>query len=290
MAEAEIIPLPLTGVNLNLILDLSHCRLWTIMTPDPTEELSILSISEDLVPSTVQTASQQVILAFDGLLSPPLVLQTNETECGGKLWPAGIVLAEYLLRNKLDEMEGKKMFVRSNVPLSIIIELGAGSGLVGLALAVGLRSTSVRSTTIHLTDGHSPLLPLLKHNIDLNTPNLRNSTSVVPILLPWGQPIPPMIPSPPDILLAADCCYLESNVPLLIATMEALMRKDTVCYFCYKRRRRADKDTIRKLSKLFEVEEIKVQTSGLRQLHTGMRGKVFLCKITSLFPSGALAV
>ena len=68
------------------------------------------------------------------------------------------------------------------------------------------------------------------------------------------------------------------------------MRKDTVCYFCYKRRRRADKDTIRKLSKLFEVEEIKVQTSGLRQLHTGMRGKVFLCKITSLFPSGALAV
>lgn len=120
MAEAEIIPLPLTGVNLNLILDLSHCRLWTIMTPDPTEELSILSISEDLVPSTVQTASQQVILAFDGLLSPPLVLQTNETECGGKLWPAGIVLAEYLLRNKLDEMEGKKMFVRSNVPLSIM--------------------------------------------------------------------------------------------------------------------------------------------------------------------------
>ncbi|CAD6594355.1 MAG: hypothetical protein ASARMPREDX12_008702 [Alectoria sarmentosa] len=260
------------------------------MTSDLAEELSILSISEDLVPSTVQTASQEVILAFDGLLSPPLFLQTNETECGGKLWPAGMVLAEYLLRNKLDEMEGKKMFVRSNVPVSITIELGAGSGLVGLALAVGLRSTSVRSTTIHLTDGHPPLLPLLKHNIDLNTPNLRNSTSVVPNLLPWGQSISPMIPSPPDILLAADCCYLESNVPLLIATMEALVRKDAVCYFCYKRRRRADKDTIRKLSKLFEVEEIKVQTLGLRQLHTGMRGKVFLFKITSLLPSGALAV
>lgn len=35
------------------------------------------------------------------------------------------------------------------------------------------------------------------------------------------------------------------------------MGDDTVCYFCYKKRRRADKDTIRKLSKLFEVEEIK---------------------------------
>ncbi len=35
------------------------------------------------------------------------------------------------------------------------------------------------------------------------------------------------------------------------------MGNDTVCYFCYKKRRRANKDTIRRLSKLFEVEEIK---------------------------------
>lgn len=80
------------------------------MTSDPAEDVSILSISEDLVPSTIENTSQQVILSFDGLLTPPLVIQTNETECGGKLWPAGMVLAEYLLRNKMDEMEGRKMF------------------------------------------------------------------------------------------------------------------------------------------------------------------------------------
>ena len=79
------------------------------------EELALLSISEDLVPSTVVIPSQEVIIAFDRLLNPPLVLQTNETECGGKLWPAGMVLAEYLLRNKMVEIQGKKMFVRSNV-------------------------------------------------------------------------------------------------------------------------------------------------------------------------------
>lgn len=44
---------------------------------------------------------------------------------------------------------------------------------------------------------------------------------------------------------------------MLTATMEALMGEDTVCYFCYKKRRRADKDVIRKLGKLLEVEEIK---------------------------------
>lgn len=35
------------------------------------------------------------------------------------------------------------------------------------------------------------------------------------------------------------------------------MGEDTVCFFCYKKRRRADKEMIRKLSKLFEVGAIK---------------------------------
>ena len=87
------------------------------MTSDQAEEHSLLSISEDLVPSPIPKPSQQVTLAFEGLLDPPLVLQTNETECGGKLWPAGMVLAEYLLRNKMAEVEGKTMFVRSCVIL-----------------------------------------------------------------------------------------------------------------------------------------------------------------------------
>ena len=84
------------------------------MTSDLVEELSILSISEDLVPTPFKIPSQEVTLAFEGYLNPPLILQTNETECGGKLWPAGMVLAEYLLRNKMPVMEGKEMFVRSN--------------------------------------------------------------------------------------------------------------------------------------------------------------------------------
>ena len=92
------------------------------MTSGPADsELSILSISEDLVASPIPIPSQQVILSFDGLLNPPLVLQTNETQCGGKLWPAGMVLAEYLLCSKMAEVQGKTMFVRSDaIPLSFI--------------------------------------------------------------------------------------------------------------------------------------------------------------------------
>lgn len=132
-----------------------------------------------------------------------------------------------------------------------------GSNL-SLALALGLpSSTGVRSTTIYVTDGHPPLLPLLQHNIDLNSVHFSTSISVLPHHLSWGQPISATIPTPPDVVLAADCCYLESNVPLLVATMEALVGDDTVGYLCYKKRRRADKDVIRKLRKLFGVEEIR---------------------------------
>lgn len=35
------------------------------------------------------------------------------------------------------------------------------------------------------------------------------------------------------------------------------MGRDTLCYFCYKKRRRADQIMIIRLSKIFEVEEIK---------------------------------
>lgn len=42
----------------------------------------------------------------------------------------------------------------------------------------------------------------------------------------------------------------------MLETMEKMVGEDTLCYFCYKKRRRADKDMIRMLSRKFEVEEI----------------------------------
>ncbi len=74
-------------------------------------EFLSLSISEDLVPSIPQKQSQTVTLDFDGLLQPPLLLQTNEKQCGGQLWPGGMVLARFLLQHRMDVLVGKTMFV-----------------------------------------------------------------------------------------------------------------------------------------------------------------------------------
>ena len=79
----------------------------SVSSPD----LESLTISEDLVPSTQQEQSQTITLDFSGLLDPPLLLQTDVTQCGGKLWPGGMVLAEYLIREKTKSLEGRTMFV-----------------------------------------------------------------------------------------------------------------------------------------------------------------------------------
>lgn len=78
-----------------------------------------------LVPRVTETT-------FGNLLKTPIRLHEDLSKgCGGQIWPAGETLAKYLLRRygKADgRLKGKR-----------IIELGAGSGLVGFA------SASVRS-------------------------------------------------------------------------------------------------------------------------------------------------
>lgn len=93
----------------------------------------------------------------------------------------------------------------------------------------------------------------MQHNIQLN--NLGPSATAA--ILNWGEPIPSQVPSKPDVIIAADCVYFEPAFPLLIATLQDLLGPDSVCYFCYKRRRRADQRFIKMAKKQFEMEEIR---------------------------------
>lgn len=89
----------------------------------PEAETPLLVIPESFVPSIAPSLSTIESLSFSSLLSPPLQLQTNEAQCGGKLWPAGMVLAEYLLQHQLPELKGKTMFVSSMTNLLLYYHL-----------------------------------------------------------------------------------------------------------------------------------------------------------------------
>ena len=148
------------------------------------------------------------------------------------------------------------------------LELGAGGGLVGyaihlldlweadsilsrLALALALDKASITGSRshIHLSD-IPPMLPLLEHNISLNPTTI----AVKALSLSWGEPLPSTL-DPPDVILAADCCYFEPAFPLLLDTLDELLRskEGSVCYFCFKKRRKADLGFVKMARKRFEV-------------------------------------
>lgn len=94
----------------------------------------------------------------------------------------------------------------------------------------------------------------MRRNIALN--NL--SHTVRAELLDWGAPLPPaVLANPPDVVLAADCVYFEPAFPLLRATLLELIGEGTVCWFCFKKRRRADAGFLRGLRGVLEVREVR---------------------------------
>ncbi|CCG82618.1 Putative uncharacterized protein [Taphrina deformans PYCC 5710] len=181
------------------------------------------------------TSSCRLTLAHDPLVGT-----------GGLLWPAGEVLARYLLTPSpsLDPaacLRDKK-----------VVEVGSGTGVVGLSCAqtldLGLRGHLI------LTDLPA-VLPILRRNVALN--GLAPAVSVRP--LAWGQPVGPDLANC-DVVLAADCVYLEHLFQPLLDTLLALMlRPGAVAYLAYKKRRRADARFFKLLRKDFFVREVDVE-------------------------------
>jgi hypothetical protein len=81
------------------------------MTEDDTA-LKGLDISELLIPIRERKHPATTIVSFDGLLQKPLRLKEDLKEgCGGQLWPAGMLLARYMLREHRSNLLGKTMSV-----------------------------------------------------------------------------------------------------------------------------------------------------------------------------------
>jgi len=153
--------------------------------------------------------------------------------CGGIVWPAGQILSSYLIKKGSGFLRGKR-----------VVELGSGTGLVGLIAA------KLGAGKVWITD-QQPLLGIMQQNLSMNS--LQYNCVVAE--LDWGTVIPIAIP-PPDVILAADCVYFEPAFPLLVQTLDALSTKVTEIYFCYKKRRKADKRFFGMLKKKFAWQEV----------------------------------
>ncbi|XP_070759484.1 EEF1A lysine methyltransferase 3-like [Enoplosus armatus] len=133
------------------------------------------------------------------------------------VWEAALHLCCYFGEQSV-ELRGKR-----------IIELGAGTGVVGiLAARLGAGVT--------LTD--LPLaLPHLQANVSANMPSSGWPTTPPTVLpLSWGEDHM-NFPSDWDLVLCADIIYLPETYPLLVETLAHLCKNGAVVYLSSKMRK-----------------------------------------------------
>ncbi|KAJ3042874.1 hypothetical protein HDV00_006435 [Rhizophlyctis rosea] len=144
-------------------------------------------------------------------------------------------------------------------PATKVVELGAGTGVVGI-LAAMLAATAPTPTPppqqpqIAITD--MLFLDLMRKNVEMNL-TYEERRLVFIEELTWGEPLKPTITPPYDIILAADCVYLEAAFDPLIQALLQLSSPSTEIIICSKKRRKADKRFFIKLRKVFNVVEVK---------------------------------
>lgn len=216
-------------------------------SPSSSPERDLFGITAELVPDRENKHPSTAPLDFDGLLPAPILLHEDLKEgCGGQLWPAGMVLSRYMLR------------YHRNLQNERIVEIGAGGGLVGLAVAKGCDIFNENGHKLAISD-QIPMLALMQKNISVN----QLEDKVEAVVYDWGTPAPESIILPssstssqqpePTIVLAADCVYFEPTFPLLLQTLSDIIGPRTNCYFCFKKRRKADMRFIRDMQKKFDT-------------------------------------
>jgi len=161
--------------------------------------------------------------------------QHLEGDTGVVVWDAGLVLAKYL------EVSS------SLVAGKTVVELGSGTGAVGIAAAV-------LGANVILTDLEENL-DLLNHNIKNNLEHL--DTDISAHVLKWGdKPAIKTILKERrfDVILVADCVYYKECLVDLVNTMVELSDQNTQVLLSFEERDSAAKVAVQKeFTRLMEV-------------------------------------
>ncbi|NXO34529.1 MT21A methyltransferase, partial [Locustella ochotensis] len=171
------------------------------------------------------------------------------------VWDAAVVLCAYL------EMEGIDLRDRS------VIELGAGTGLLGIVVTllgtkepVGVRALySTCCACVTITD-RAAALEFLESNVQANLPPELRPRAVVKELT-WGKDLDNFPPGAFDFVLGADIVYLEETFVELLQTLEHLCSERTVILLSCRIRYERDLKFLKMLRERFSVSEVHYDSS-----------------------------
>ncbi|XP_069020127.1 protein N-lysine methyltransferase METTL21A [Embiotoca jacksoni] len=151
------------------------------------------------------------------------------------VWDAAVVMCMYLELGKV-ELKGK-----------LAIELGAGTGLVGIVAAL-------LGAQVTITD-REPALDFLSANVKANLPTDSQGSAAVSELT-WGEGLERYSAGGFDLVLGADIVYLEHTFVPLLQTLEHLCSGTTVVLLACKIRYERDTNFLSMLKQRFRVEEV----------------------------------
>ncbi|XP_042535014.1 protein N-lysine methyltransferase METTL21A [Dipodomys spectabilis] len=151
------------------------------------------------------------------------------------VWDAAVVLSTYLEMGTV-ELRGCSA-----------VELGAGTGLVGIVAAL-------LGAHVTVTD-RKVALEFLKSNVQANLPPHIRTKAVVKELT-WGQNLGSFSPGEFDLILGADIIYLEETFTDLLHTLEYLCSNHSVILLACRIRYERDNNFLAMLERRFTVSKV----------------------------------
>ncbi|KAK3611202.1 hypothetical protein CHS0354_009456 [Potamilus streckersoni] len=151
------------------------------------------------------------------------------------VWDAAIILCRYQ-ENHPDLVQGKS-----------VIELGAGSGLVGMVAAL-------LGAKVMVTDRES-VMEYLQKTIDFNLKGHGHTVSIETRALDWTKDAETFNETF-DVVLGSDLVYIEEAFSDLLKTLNRISRADTLILLSCRIRYDRDRSFLSMMKSDFNVEEI----------------------------------
>lgn len=149
---------------------------------------------------------------------------TDHTDVGLQSWGASIVVSDLMCASP--ERFGLTVEKLGREPR--IVELGAGTGLVGITMAKLLPRLGVEGATVVATDYHPAVLENLRSNVIANFTE-SDDVPVETCLLDWSSPcLDPPLHVAADMLIATDVVYAPEHAAWLRDCAAKLLARDGV--------------------------------------------------------------
>ncbi len=148
-------------------------------------------------------------------------LGTRDTELSPLKRDAGLALTAYLdgiiTRQTPCSAELGQIFSARAQDKLRILELGSGSGIVGVGLAQMLPTCQVFLTDLQ------EAAEIIRRNIDASSPAAASTLNFS--LLDWEEPIPDVFASQQfDLIVVSDCTYNSDSIPALVRILADLVK------------------------------------------------------------------